>query len=53
MPDMLPVAAGQISHPITGVILMEPDNRLVHAASGHSGIRDLIDNKLFSKDIFE
>jgi len=38
MADMLPVAAGQISHPITHVILMEPDNRLIHAYSGHNGI---------------
>jgi hypothetical protein len=38
MADMLPVAAGQISHPITHVILMEPDYRLIHAYSGHSGI---------------
>jgi hypothetical protein len=32
MSNMLPVSAGQIGHPIIHVILMEPDNLLVHAS---------------------
>ncbi|MFZ1745648.1 MAG: hypothetical protein WAU17_06990 [Nitrospirales bacterium] len=33
MSNMLPMAAGQICHPIIHVILMKPDNGLVHFLS--------------------
>ena len=50
---MLPVATGQIGYPIVNVILMKPDNRLVHSPPEYRSVRKTVTNELLPKDIFK
>ena len=53
MPYVLPVATGQIRYPIVNVILVKPDNRLVHSPAEYRVVREKVTNELLSKDFFE
>jgi hypothetical protein len=53
MPYVLPVATGQFRHPIVNVILVKPDNRLVHSPAEYRVVREKVTNELLSKDFFE
>ena len=47
--NMLPVATGQIGYPIVNVILMKPDNRLVHSPPEYCGVRKTGGTNYFPK----